>query len=378
MDPVWVNRRRIAGQTQGPLRGLTFAVKDLFDIAGDVTGCGNPDWAARQTAAIAHAPAVELLLAAGADGVGRVRCDEFAFGLSGENHWSGTPENPAAPERVPGGSSSGSAVAVACREADFSLGTDTAGSVRVPASNCGLWGWRPSHGSISLAGVSPLAPSFDTVGVFSHSADLLQRVAAVLLGGTAEPAAPVRWGYLPALWDLCDPAVQAALRPWQARLNAVPLDLPVTPNQLRLAFQTLQWAEIHSTWGQQVPSLHLGPRTARNFELAAGLDRRSLPQAIALRRELQQWLQTQLPRGTVLVLPTVPSPPPPCNSLGVDRTRDGYIPQVITLGALAGLGGLPQVTLPVAHVEAAPVGLSLVGARGEDLSLLAIAASLSR
>src|SRR4029077_4269094 len=129
-----------------------------------------------------HAVCVEQLLAAGAHCVGKTVTDELAFSLIGENHFYGTPLNPAAPGRVPGGSSSGSASAVACGLADFALGTDTGGSVRVPASNCGLFGLRPSPGMISVAGVMPFAPTFDTVVVLTRDADVLARVAGTLLG----------------------------------------------------------------------------------------------------------------------------------------------------------------------------------------------------
>src|SRR5207253_8128299 len=147
---------------------------------------GNPTWLATHPPAGVSAVCVEQLLAAGAQCEGKTITDEFAFSLLGENFHYGTPLNPAAPDRVPGGSSSGSASAVACGLADFALGTDTGGSVRVPASNCGIWGWRPSHGAISVAGVMPFAPTFDTVGIFAKSADVLERVATVLLAG--EPA----------------------------------------------------------------------------------------------------------------------------------------------------------------------------------------------
>jgi len=149
--------------SSGPLNGLRFAVKDTIDIAGFKTGCGNPRWRDSHPAAAVHAVCVEQLLLAGARCVGKTICDELAFSLLGENHFYGTPLNAHAPDRVPGGSSSGSASAVACGLVDFALGTDTGGSIRVPASNCGIWGFRPSHDFISVAGVNPLAPSFDTV-----------------------------------------------------------------------------------------------------------------------------------------------------------------------------------------------------------------------
>src|SRR3954470_13638247 len=178
----------------GPLRGLGFAVKDLIDVVGHPTGCGNPTWRATHPPADVSAVCVDQLLAAGAQCEGKTITDELAFSLLGENHHYGTPLNPAAPDRVPGGSSSGSASAVACGIVDFALGTDTGGSVRVPASNCGICGWRPSHGLISVAGVMPFAPTLDTVGVFTRSAELLERVAAVLLATDASASSTTRPG----------------------------------------------------------------------------------------------------------------------------------------------------------------------------------------
>src|SRR5262245_1386725 len=163
----------------GPLDGLCFAVKDLIDVAGWKTGCGNPAWHATHPPAVVHAVCVEQLLHAGASCVGKTVSDELAFSLLGQNHFYGTPLNPRAPDRVPGGSSSGSASAVACGLVDFALGTDTGGSVRVPASNCGIWGFRPLHGFISVAGVNPFAPTFDTVGILVRSVEVLAQVAGI-------------------------------------------------------------------------------------------------------------------------------------------------------------------------------------------------------
>jgi amidase len=172
----------------GQLDGLRFAVKDTIDVAGFKTSCGNPTWRDSHPAAVVHAVCVEQLLLAGARCVGKTVCDELAFSLLGENHFYGTPLNARATNRVPGGSSSGSASAVACGLVDFALGTDTGGSTRVPASNCGIWGFRPTHDFISMAGVNPLAPSFDTVGIFAQTADVLGKVAGVLLPGLSRSA----------------------------------------------------------------------------------------------------------------------------------------------------------------------------------------------
>lgn len=163
----------------GSLEGLRFAVKDLIDVQGYVTGCGNPDWAASHSPAIVNAVCLDLLLAAGATCIGKTVCDELAFSLDGENFFYGTPLNPRSPDRVPGGSSSGSASAVACGLAELALGTDTGGSVRVPAGNCGIYGLRPSHGIVSVAGVMPFAPTFDTVGILAGTMDVLTKRPSV-------------------------------------------------------------------------------------------------------------------------------------------------------------------------------------------------------
>ncbi|PON43952.1 hypothetical protein TorRG33x02_332490, partial [Trema orientale] len=155
--------------------------KDIFDVDAYVTGFGNPDWARTHPAATSTAPAVLTILRAGATGVGKTVMDEMAYSINGENKHYGTPRNPCVPDRVPGGSSSGSAVAVGAGLVDFSLGTDTGGSVRVPASYCGIFGFRPSHDVISTSGVTPMAQSFDTVGWFSRDPVLLNRVGRVLL-----------------------------------------------------------------------------------------------------------------------------------------------------------------------------------------------------
>jgi amidase len=179
---AFVQKVEVNPTGSGPLDGLSFAVKDLIDIGGHKTGCGNPSWRYSHPPATVNAVCVEQLLTAGARCVGKTVIDELAFSLLGENHFYGTPLNPKAPDRVPGGSSSGSASAVACGLVDFALGTDTGGSVRVPASNCGTWGLRPSHEFISVAGVNPFAPTFDTVGILASSGAVLARAASVLLG----------------------------------------------------------------------------------------------------------------------------------------------------------------------------------------------------
>ena len=198
----------LPGKAGGPLSGLRFAVKDLYDVEGHVTGCGNPDWLATHEPAESTAPAVTRLVEAGATMIGKTITDELAFSLFGENFHYGAPVNTRAPDRVPGGSSSGSAAAVAGGLVDFAVGSDTGGSVRVPASFCGILGIRPTHGRISIEGCMPLASTFDTVGWFANDPELLERVGRVLLDEPAGSKQPGRGGVLIAedAFDLLEPS----------------------------------------------------------------------------------------------------------------------------------------------------------------------------
>jgi amidase len=191
-------------------------------VAGFKTGCGNQTWRDSHPAAAVHAMCVEQLLLACARCVAKTICDELAFSLLGENHFYGTPLSAHAPDRVPRGSSSGSASAVACDLVEFALGTDTGGSTRIPASNCGISGFRSSHDFVSVAGVNPLAPSFDTVGVLAQSADVLEKVGLVLLPGTrASPNKPTMIHLIREAFALADSDVQQALSKPLRRLPEV-------------------------------------------------------------------------------------------------------------------------------------------------------------
>src|SRR5271156_1120025 len=183
-------RIRIDGAPAGPLHGLSFAAKDLFDVAGVPTGGGNHDWARANPVPTRHAWAVQTLLDAGATLAGKTITDEESLGILGENAFDGTPLNSAAPDRVPGGSSSGSAAAVAAGLCDTALGTDTGGSGRGPASFCGLYGIRPTHGRLNLEGMLPQAPSSDTTGWFARDAATFALVSRVLLGEAPASALP--------------------------------------------------------------------------------------------------------------------------------------------------------------------------------------------
>jgi amidase len=373
----------------GPLDGLCFAVKDVIDVARCKTGCGNPTWRDSHPTAVAHAVCVEQLLRAGARCIGKTICDELAFSLLGENYFYGTPLNQRAPDRVPGGSSSGSASAVACGLVDFALGTDTAGSTRIPASNCGIWGFRPSHGFISLAGVNPLAPSFDTVGVLAHSADVLARAVRVLLGASSVSAnEPETIHLIQEAFELSDAAVQQALlefircvrnlfgeRVRETSLRDLAADGKDFANWAD-TFCMIQWAEINSCLGAWIAEAkpEFGPDVAASFELTSQLDRRRVTDALQQREQYFRRLYEVLEPNDLLCVPTTPALAPRKGNLPVRTSRgSGYYPRALALTSLAGIGRLPQLSLPVVDAGGVPAGLSLLARHGRDVFLLEVA-----
>lgn len=375
------------GAPAGPLAGLTFAAKDLFDVAGHVTGAGNPCWRATHRPAGDTAPAVQALLDAGAGLVGKTILDELAFSLIGENIHYGTPLNPRAPLRVPGGSSSGSAAAVAGAAVDFALGSDTAGSVRIPASLCGLYGFRPSHGRVSTAGMVPLAPSFDAVGWLARDARMLERIGAVLLApdeeGTPDPAIRYEVLVVEEAFALADPAVRMALAP---AVDAVTAALG-PPGAIRLAedglegwaatFRVLQGREAWACHGDWITSAKpvLAPAIADRFAWTATLTADAEVAARRQRREVQARLDAVLAEGVLLCLPSVPEIAPMRRAPAALQER--FRSRVLCLSCVASLGGLPEVTLPLAEADGCPVGLSLIGRRGADRALLTAAGRIS-
>jgi amidase len=376
-------RIRIAGRPGGPLAGLSFAVKDLFDVADVPTGGGNHDWAAWNPVPQCHAFAVERLLDAGAELIGKTITDEVSLGILGENAFDGTPLNSKAPGRVPGGSSSGSAAAVAAGLCDTAVGTDTGGSVRVPASFCGLYGIRPTHGRIDVTGMLPQAPSSDTTGWFTRDADTFARVSAVMLGEAAGPL-PSKLLIAVDAFGFADPDVAAALQPMVARLARIigpareEIMAPQGLSAWARAQRSLQPVEAWRTFQAWVDKTN--PRMA--FSVAAGLVAGSqVPVseqnwASLMREEARARLRHLLPPGTVLCLPTTPFAAPrrglPLSELRPLRER------ITCLCAQGGLTGSPQVNLPGAAVDGAPVGLSIIGGRGSDASLIAVAQEFGR
>jgi amidase len=373
---------RIPGAASGPLAGLTFAAKDLFDVAGHPTGGGNPDWARQHPVPSRHAWAVERLLDAGATLIGKTVTDEVSLGILGENPFDGTPPNPAAPGRVPGGSSSGSASAVAQGLCDSALGTDTGGSVRVPASFCGLYGMRPTHGRLDLGGMMPQAPSSDTAGWFARDARTFARVAATLLGEPPAPRLPSRAIVAVDAFGLADADTAAALQPMVRRLAALvgevreDLLAPQGLSTWARAQRTLQsheaWLTFRAWLDRDNPRLQWS--VARNLAAAAAIPETERQWAALMRAEARARLGWLLPAGTVLCMPTTPFPAPPAG-LPVS-TLDPLRARISCFTSHGGLTGAPQVSLPGAAVGGLPVGLSVVGAPGSDAVLVAMAEAM--
>ncbi|HEX4172424.1 MAG TPA: amidase [Acetobacteraceae bacterium] len=362
----------------GRLSGLNFAVKDLFDVGGVLTTYGNPDWASTHPAATSTAPVITALLQAGARLVGKTKTMELAYGLTGENIWQGTPINPRAPDRFPGGSSCGSVASVAGGLVDFSLGSDTGGSVRIPASYCGVYGIRPSHGAVSLAGARPLAPSFDTCGWFSRTASLLAAVGDALLPGGQQPVqGPLL--RVEEAWVNAAPQVAEALRPRLERLEQLrgrAVGIRLAPEGLDSFFdhfRTVQAEEVWASLGNWVETTkpRLGPGIRERIAAAKGTDPAIAGPGRAFRRVLQSRVRPLLAAGAVLVFPTSPCPAPLLTA--GQSEQDAVRAATIGVTAIAGFCGLPEVTLPAGSVNGAPVGLSLVAGLGLDRGLLAFA-----
>lgn len=410
-------RAHVAGSSHGPLKGMGFAAKDLFDVAGTRTGAGNPDFLADAPVATKHAPAVAALLEEGADLVGKTVTDELAFSLSGTNVHYGTPNNPVAPGRVPGGSSSGSASAVACGLADFALGTDTGGSVRVPASYCGLYGLRPTHGRISVEGVVPLARSFDTVGLLATDGAVLRSAWSALAAHASSPLPVGEAVRDAAMWRggpsagaprageprarapravstlVCPPELLALLDE-DARLDFEPaadelgrllgcrvVERSVLPPEelvrLRTVFRTVQLAEAWRSHGSWIERRHpsFGPGVRSRFEAASQVDPNALEQLPLERRNLLRLLGAALGDDELLLQPAASGAAPP---IDLDAAaKDNLRLRTLTLTAPAGIAGVPVVALPLARVDGLPLGLALVAAPGEDELLVDCAARLS-
>lgn len=364
---------------EGKLSSLTFAVKELYDVEGVVTGAGNPRWKSMHQTAQATAPAVEMLLNEGATLLGKTISDEMAFSLDGENFHYGTPLNSRCPERIPGGSSSGSATAVAGGLVDFALGTDTAGSMRIPASYCGIYGFRATHGAVSLQGVHPMAPSFDAAGWFTRTPDMLAKVGSVLLGIDIPEFQANKLLIARDLFDTKDADLAAKYDAFIRNLSR--LDIEIADIELGRpdfsawieTLRNIQWWElnqVHGVWiSRNLDSF--GAEIRGRLEKISSVTQSDMEEKRLIRKQLIEQIEDIVSPGTLVVFPTAPGIAP-MKGRSIDEARAARL-NTMRHTCIAAVAGLPQVSMPLLEKDGCPLGISLLGARGQDGQLLAAA-----
>ena len=368
----------------GALTGLRFVFKDLFDVEGYITGAGNPTWLKTHSPANHTSPLISTFLSEGAECRGRVQTDELAYSLNGQNIHYGTPVNPKAENCIPGGSSSGSAVAVARREADFAIGTDTGGSVRVPSSYCGIYGLRPTLGKLSLKYAFELAKSFDTAGLFARELSVLNKVFQVLNESGADT--DEKSESLTIISSLQKPQYQRRIARVAEKARESGISVSVVDDngllsnlaELSELFRTVQGFEIiqaHGDWLAKHEEA-IDPAIAERVRWARNITSEQYHQGVehqtGFRRSLIALLKAC---GGVIVLPTTPAGPPQLTT-PADELAD-YRCELMGLTAIAGLSGCPQLHIPLLHQPEGPCGISLLGLPDSEQLLINTAMQLA-
>ena len=370
----------------GPLGNLTFAVKDNIDIKGLKTSYGSKPWLSAHNTAVYNAVCIEQILASGATCVGKTVADEYTYSLDGESYFYGTPVNPKVPARVPGGSSSGSASAVACGLVDFSIGTDSAGSIRVPASLCGIWGMRPTLHRISEAGVLPFMPSVSTVGAFANDIKVLDKVMRIMLNSDISKAiGPRRVYILEDAFAIADDAVADALKQGITRIFSA-CDIAIESITLSevvgedidlhsfntQALRVVQTAEFMNTVGGWIEATNpeKGPGFAVAYENLRGFERSELNDALLLRETLYRRISNFLNPGDLVVFPTTPTIAPLKGTLNNIETVMDFYDRTMAITSFSGVGRLPEISVPLITVDGSPVGLSIASGTYQDEFLL--------
>jgi amidase len=375
----------VASANSGPLKGLTFAVKDIYDVVGYPTGGGNPVKQEESPIHTVNAPIVAAMLDAGARFVGKTQTDELTFSLNGQNRHFPQPINARAKGRITGGSSSGSAAAVAARLVDFALGSDTGGSVRAPASYCGLFGIRPTHGRVSLERAMPLAPSFDTAGYFADTPDVFAKVSPPFLG---DDKADFRLQRLVRAEDAFAQLMSAreaeVLSPAEDKVEATlgaPERITIAPKGLEewyWTYRRLQAVEAWATHGAWIESRNpeMTPGVRERFEFGRTVTGEERDRTQANRRRQRARVEEIVGNDGVLMMPTVPSIAPRRDLS--DDALQAFRERALSILCISGISGLPQVTMPLSELDGCPLGLSLIGPRGSDRALFELAVRMAK
>ncbi|GMP39002.1 hypothetical protein CsSME_00010024 [Camellia sinensis var. sinensis] len=385
-----------------PLYGLTFAIKDIFDVKDYVTGFGNPDWKRTHEASGKTAVVVTALLKNGATCVGKTVMDELAFGITGENVHYGTPSNPQMPSHIPGGSSSGSAVAVASELVDFAVGTDTIGCVRTPASLCGILGFRPSHGVVSTFGVLPNTQSLDTVGWFARDPSILHRVGHILLQlNQVEPRRTRRFIVADDLFQLSKVPKQktvqvvscvtenlsgyqppkhinfgqyiasnvSSLKGFHEESTNLKNGISTLKalSSVMFLLQRYEFKTNHEEWVKSTKP-RLGPDVSDRVRAAISTAYENIKSLYKVRTEMRSALQSLLKDDGILVLPTIADPPLKLNSKkGLSAE---FHDRASALLSIASMSGCCQVTIPLGNHDGCPISVSFIACHGADKFLL--------
>src|SRR6187455_497167 len=374
----------LKGAASGSLAGLSAVVKDMYDIAGERTGCGSPEWLATHPPAARNCPPVQKILDAGATIIGKTVCDEYFYSVSGANAHYGTPVNVRAPGRLPGGSSAGSAAACGAGLCDFALGSDTGGSVRVPASFNGIYGLRPTHERIEHSGVADMAPSFDVPGWFAATPGVFRKVGSVLLDNRRVAGKIDRVVVLEDAFDQAEEPVADLLR---TLLEFMSDDLPGMAHgriasdgfdPWREAFRIVQAYETWQTFGGFITAQQpkLGPGIKERMQFASNVTRAQADASRDVLGKAHDHIRQIVVPGTVLALPTAPSIAPKIEISGAELEE--FRTRVMRLTCTSGISGLPQMNIPGGTINGCPIGLSFIGWAGGDEALLDLACKSSR
>ena len=358
----------------GNLKNLKFVLKDMCDVKNIKTSCGNPDFYKACEPAKKHAEFLSNILSEGAILEGITICDEFFYSVIGENSHYGTPKNLNAPNCVPGGSSSGSAAALTTDLFDFSIGSDTGGSVRVPASFCGLLGIRPTHGRINANGVYPMAPSFDTIGWFSNNIKTFQKIGEVLLDKNEnENITFNQFVIAEDLLELVDTDIKNQFDSYYKELHPNIKHIRLSKfskSEIADNFRILQAGEIKEhviPWIEKNKpkiSLEINSR----IEMASEILPLEIDAAKTFRQEIISEINNSLPEGDIAIFPTTPFSAPKCGQsdqdLGSDRKK------IMEMTSIAGMTSRPQISIPKFKGKTGPVGISILGWQYSDEILL--------
>ncbi|WVZ22546.1 hypothetical protein V8G54_001090 [Vigna mungo] len=382
-----------------PLTALTFALSDLFDIEGRVSTFGHPEWARSHEPASSTSPVVSALVEGGATCVATTVVDDFALGIGGENRHYGTPTNPAAPARVPGGSSSGAAVAVAANFVDFALGIDTTGGVRVPAGFCGILGFRPSHGAVSHLGIIPVSTSLDTVGWFAKDPSILRRVGHILLQAPFVVQRSPRqiiiaddcFQHINVPLDRSSQVVVKATEKLFGRQVLKHINLgdyissslkgcsgqktngEVKASSLKLlanimqSIQRHEFKNTHDEWMNTV-KLDLSPSVSVQLHDKFEVSGLEIENSKSIRSKMRSTINFLLQDEGILVIPTVADPPPKLG--GKEILSEDYQSRAFSLLSIASISGCCQVSIPLGFYDKYPISVSLIARHGGDRFLL--------